>query len=145
MDEAWPASDGEAIHTSTYLGNPVGCAMALAQLKEIERLGLVAKARNLGAWFTKWLRLQLPGIGGVDFEVRGSGLMLGLELRQNGKPATAFSLECVKRMLAAGYILLPEGEHAEVISFTPPLTISERQLKQMGRELIRILTEVCAE
>ena len=35
MDAAWPASRGEAIHTSTFLGNPIGCAMALAQIKEI--------------------------------------------------------------------------------------------------------------
>ena len=36
MDAAWPPSSGEAIHTSTFLGHPVGCAMALAQIKEIE-------------------------------------------------------------------------------------------------------------
>jgi acetylornithine/succinyldiaminopimelate/putrescine aminotransferase len=35
MDAAWPASQGEAIHTSTFLGHPVGCAMALAQIAEI--------------------------------------------------------------------------------------------------------------
>ncbi len=37
MDAAWPASAGEAIHTSTFLGHPVGCAMALAQISEIRR------------------------------------------------------------------------------------------------------------
>ena len=37
MDAAWPASHGEAIHTSTFLGHPVGCAMALAQITEIRR------------------------------------------------------------------------------------------------------------
>ena len=41
MDAAWPASTGEAIHTSTFLGHPVGCAMALAQISEIRRLETV--------------------------------------------------------------------------------------------------------
>ena len=40
MDAAWPASSGEAIHTSTFLGHPVGCAMALAQIREIETRNL---------------------------------------------------------------------------------------------------------
>src|SRR6201999_1042951 len=37
IDAAWPPSSGEAMHTSTFLGNPVGCAMALAQIAEIRR------------------------------------------------------------------------------------------------------------
>ena len=48
MDAAWPASSGEAIHTSTFLGHPVGCAMALAQIAEIERLKLPERAAELG-------------------------------------------------------------------------------------------------
>ena len=48
MDAAWPPSSGEAIHTSTFLGHPVGCAMALAQIREIESRKLVATQR--GAW-----------------------------------------------------------------------------------------------
>src|SRR5262249_17228329 len=41
MDQAWPESTGEAIHTSTFLGHPVGCAMALAQIREIKERRLV--------------------------------------------------------------------------------------------------------
>ena len=48
MDAAWPASTGEAIHTSTFLGHPVGCAMALAQIQEIERLDLPERSAKLG-------------------------------------------------------------------------------------------------
>ncbi|MGD0041930.1 MAG: aminotransferase class III-fold pyridoxal phosphate-dependent enzyme, partial [Isosphaeraceae bacterium] len=46
MDAAWPVSHGEAIHTSTFLGHPVGCAMALAQIDVLRRLGLVASSRR---------------------------------------------------------------------------------------------------
>src|SRR6266480_5261608 len=49
MDAAWPPSCGEAIHTSTFLGHPVGCAMALAQIKEITRLKLVQRSAKLGS------------------------------------------------------------------------------------------------
>ena len=48
MDAAWPPSTGEAIHTSTFLGHPVGCAMALAQIAEIRRLKLCRTQR--GTW-----------------------------------------------------------------------------------------------
>ena len=66
--------------------------------------------------------------------------MAGLELtNQDGSPATAESLRVIKEMLRRGFILLPEGEHANVISFTPPLTISEPQLKRTVAELLRTL------
>src|SRR5438046_9562759 len=48
MDRAWPASTGEAIHTSTFLGHPVGCAMALAQINEISRLKRVDRSEASG-------------------------------------------------------------------------------------------------
>src|SRR5450432_2155114 len=48
MDAAWPPSRGEAIHTSTFLGHPVGCAMALAQIEEIRRLELPERSAQLG-------------------------------------------------------------------------------------------------
>jgi adenosylmethionine-8-amino-7-oxononanoate aminotransferase len=56
----WPPSTGEAIHTSTFLGNPVACAAALAQLEQIETLGLLQRASVLGRTIeertTEWLR-----------------------------------------------------------------------------------------
>lgn len=50
MDAAWPVSTGEAIHTSTFLGHPVGCAMALANLAEVRRLKLVERSARMGEW-----------------------------------------------------------------------------------------------
>ncbi len=51
MDAAWPVSSGEAIHTSTYLGHPVGCAMALAQIEELKSERLIERTAELGTWF----------------------------------------------------------------------------------------------
>lgn len=75
--------------------------------------------------------------------VRGSGLMLGLEMIDaNDLPATAASLAVIKLMLRRGFILLPEGEHGNVISFTPPLTITKPQLQTMLKALRQTLEEV---
>lgn len=131
MDTAWPASTGEALHTSTFLGHPVGCAMALTNLAELRRLKLVTQSARLGAWLTT----QLAKIPSPNPSLRtraiGLGLMAGLELtRADGTPATAESLGIIKRLLHRGFILLPEGEHANVIGFTPPLTISQPDLRR---------------
>lgn len=136
MDAAWPASTGEAIHTSTFLGHPVGCAMALANIAEIRRLKLVERSARLG----EWLLAELFKVQGSKFKVvcraRGVGLMAGLELlRADGSPATAESLGVIKRLLHRGFIFLPEGAHANVIGFTPPLTITQARLRRALRAL----------
>jgi 4-aminobutyrate aminotransferase-like enzyme len=139
MDAAWPLSHGEAIHTSTFLGHPVGCAMALAQINEIKRLKLVQHSALLGDFLPGLFRSQTSNLK-FQIRLRGVGLLAGIELNQpNGKPATEISLQTIKLMLKKGYILLPEGEHANIISLTPPLTISEAQLSQTVAALIQTL------
>ena len=134
MDAAWPESTGEAIHTSTFLGHPVGCAMALAQIAEIRRLKLVARSETLGDFLLAELG-QLKSTA-LTLKARGAGLMVGLELtHHDGTPATMESLIIIKRLLHLGFIFLPEGEHANVISFTPPLTITRVQLRSAVRAL----------
>jgi len=130
MDAAWPRSTGEAIHTSTFLGHPVGCAMALAQIRELRARRLVPRSAQLGRFLLARLAtLRCPNT--VRASVRGLGLMAGLDLRRSdGAPATDLAQTLVRRLLERGFIVLPEGEHGNVIGFTPPLTIGERQLGQ---------------
>jgi 4-aminobutyrate aminotransferase-like enzyme len=140
MDAAWPASNGEAIHTSTFLGHPVGCAMAMAEISEIRRLKLCERSATLG----KCLLDELASIQNSKFtihnSVRGLGLMAGVELAlPDGKPATRAALDAIKTLLHRGYIFLPEGEFANVISFTPPLTISKAQLSKAVAALAEVL------
>lgn len=131
MDAAWPPSRGEAIHTSTFLGHPVGCAMALAQIREITRLKLVQRSAKLGAVLQHALTQLIGEKSDLSPASRGHGLLAGLELRQSdGTPASNATFRIVKAMLHRGFILLPEGEHSNVISFTPPLTIAESDLKR---------------
>lgn len=131
MDAAWPVSDGEAIHTSTFLGHPVGCAMALAEIDQIERRGLVRQSAVRGRFLLDLLErlADEAAIPGLVMKARGRGLLAGLELLdRRGRATTGICLEVIKRMLHRGFILLPEGAEASVVSFTPPLIISERQI-----------------
>jgi 4-aminobutyrate aminotransferase-like enzyme len=138
MDAAWPASTGEAIHTSTFLGHPVGCAMALAQIAEIEKLKLCECSGELGKFLLEELsKVQSPK---SKVQARGLGLMAGIELTlPGGKPATEIAIQAIKTLLHRGYIFLPEGEFGNVISFTPPLTITKAQLAKAVKTLAEVL------
>jgi 4-aminobutyrate aminotransferase-like enzyme len=139
MDAAWPASTGEAIHTSTFLGHPVGCAMALAQIEEIRRRRLVQRSAMLGRVLLRLLQSATANRG-PELTTRGLGLLAGLELlRPDGSPARAKTLRVIKAMLHRGFVLLPEGEHANVISLTPPLTITAAQLERAVTALAEVL------
>jgi 4-aminobutyrate aminotransferase-like enzyme len=119
---AWPASDGEALHTSTFLGNPTTCAMALANLDQIEALGLVERADRLG----RRIAARLDGWvqDGRAAATRGLGLMRAA-IPAGPSPGAASSAAAAAA-LAAGVIVLPEGE---ALAFTPPLVITEAQLE----------------
>lgn len=128
--EAWPPSTGEAIHTSTFLGNPISCAAALAQIEEIERRGLVERAAGLGARLRDRLEAWRDRFQSVG-DVRGVGLLQGVELvedRESRRPATRLASQVVEEALRAGIILLFEGPEANVLAFVPPLVITEPQL-----------------
>jgi len=140
MDAAWPVSSGEAIHTSTFLGHPVGCAMALAQIEEIKRRRLVERSARLGRFLLSLLQSKISNLK-FEISVRGMGLLIGIEMRRHdGAPATEEALGLIRSMLHAGFILLPEGEHSNVISLTPPLTITEAQLKASVSALKKALS-----
>ncbi|PZR56046.1 MAG: aspartate aminotransferase family protein [Candidatus Meridianibacter frigidus] len=129
--DAWQPSQGEALHTSTYLGNPMGCAAALANIEEIHRLELVSRAHELGRELGERLKALRRDPNVAD--VRGRGLMWGIEFRD------ARTCErIVRRALRKGLILLQSGEEGEVLSLTPPLVISQDQLNH-GIEIIEEL------
>ena len=114
--DAWPESTGEALHTSTHLGNPLGCAMALAAIAEMKRLKLDERACRL--------QDRLPG--------RGLGFMKGVQL-----PDAAACHRAVQRLLRRGIIALGGGEHGNVLTLTPPLTISDQELDCAAEEIAR--------
>ncbi|MBD5606237.1 MAG: aminotransferase class III-fold pyridoxal phosphate-dependent enzyme, partial [Candidatus Eremiobacteraeota bacterium] len=135
LASAWPASAGEALHTSTYLGNPMGCAAALANLGEIERLDIPRLAREREPVMAERLRaLQRSAAQVVD--VRGRGMLWAIEFRDAG---TAGAI--VRGGLRRGLILLQTGLRGEAIAFTPPIVIGNAQLARAFDLLEQVVAE----
>jgi 4-aminobutyrate aminotransferase/(S)-3-amino-2-methylpropionate transaminase len=120
--DAWPSSEGEALHTQTFLGHPPGCAAALASIAVIEDEKLVERAAETGPIALAHLQSRLAGCADVA-EVRGRGLMLGIELRDAGDAASV----CTSA-LERGVIALPSGDDGRVVGLSPPLGIETKLL-----------------
>lgn len=131
--DAWPKSEGEALHTQTFLGHPPSCAAALASLAIAERWELAERARKLGDLVLGTLREKLAGLDTVE-EVRGLGLMIGIECT-----SPEISLAVSDEMLSRGYVLLPSGDRGRVLSLTPPLVIGQDALYAACAELAQQL------
>jgi acetylornithine/succinyldiaminopimelate/putrescine aminotransferase len=118
----WPKSTGEALHTSTFLGNPLACAAALAALEILQRDRLPERAGRLGSFFRDRLAPLQQRHPEAIREIRGRGLMLGMEMTS---PEIAISL--VPSALRRGLIVLPAGD-GSVLELVPPLVIEEDQI-----------------
>jgi 4-aminobutyrate aminotransferase / (S)-3-amino-2-methylpropionate transaminase / 5-aminovalerate transaminase len=141
---AWPRSTGEAIHTSTFLGNPVGCAAALASIGVLREERLVERSAAVGARIQAELRrvtADHPRVG----EVRGLGSMIGVELvrdRRTREPAAELVGRVVVECLRRGVLVLGGGIHGNVLSLSPPFVITEAQtaaaMEVLGGVLARL-------
>jgi len=127
--DRWPASTGEAVHTSTFIGNPTGCAAALACIEQIRQLRLVERAAKLGERLAPMLDDVRRASRGRIGDVRGRGLMWGLEcVDAAGEPDARFAQQVVAGALERGVIVLTGGLRSNIIQINPPLVISDEQL-----------------
>jgi len=133
--DAWPPSEGEAIHTQTFLGHPPGCAAALASIRAIREGKLVEHAAEVGARALERLRAALAGRPGVA-EVRGRGLLLAVELAEPAACAAACA-----GALRRGVVSVPSGDAGEVLSITPPLGIEAEALEGALDLLVEAIAE----
>lgn len=116
-------------HGSTFGGNPLGCAVAIAALGVLEEEQLAERAAELGAKAMARLKaIQSPALR----EVRGHGLMIGIEL---DRPARPFCEALGQRGL------LCKETHSTVIRFAPPLVVSEADLMWACEQIAEVLAE----
>lgn len=117
-------------HGSTFGGNPLACRVACEVLEIIEEQQLLANARRQGAWLLKALRERLAGHPGVR-EVRGKGLMIGIELTEaTGKLAS---------QAAEGGLLL-NVTRGNVVRLLPALTLKDDEARQIVEHLVALLS-----
>lgn len=117
-------------HGTTYGGSPLACSVALKVLEVMQREKLGDNARMLGDWFKSKLRQLGEKHPGIIREVRGHGLMLGIELCPEipnlpGDPAKAQSMRLVLLLQEAGILTVPAG--TQVIRLLPPLNLLKEQ------------------
>jgi acetylornithine/succinyldiaminopimelate/putrescine aminotransferase len=107
-------------HASTFGGNPVAAAAALAVIEVIESKGLLAKAVEIGTLFKEALQSFVDEYDKL-LEVRGKGMMLGLVVDAEAK-------ESVEALKNQGLLALTAG--ANVVRFLPPLVLKEEDLEE---------------
>ncbi|HVW34057.1 MAG TPA: aminotransferase class III-fold pyridoxal phosphate-dependent enzyme, partial [Acidimicrobiia bacterium] len=113
--DRWPTG----AHGSTFGGNPVSCAAALATLDVLDEEGCYERARRLGR-----VALERLGALGGPVDVRGVGLMIGVELADKAT-AAAVQADCLEH----GLIVLVCGPGENVLRLIPPLTISDDEFE----------------
>jgi LysW-gamma-L-lysine/LysW-L-ornithine aminotransferase len=117
------------LHSSTFGGNPLACAAAIATLDELTERHLPERAAALGERLLE--RLQaLAASSALIREVRGLGLMLGIELREHVQPY-------LKALAERGVLALTASPY--VIRLLPPLVIEDEQLERVAAALEEVL------
>jgi 4-aminobutyrate aminotransferase len=117
----WPSGS----HASTFGGNPVACAAAIETLRLVEHKYMANAARR-GLELKRGLAALAARFACVK-EVRGLGLMVGVEVHHEGAPAPALRDRIVDAAFHRGLLLLPCG--ASTVRFCPPLCLSARQIQ----------------
>jgi 4-aminobutyrate aminotransferase len=132
LHERW----GRGAHGSTYGGNPVACAAAIAVLDTIHDERLVENAAARGDELTKGLRALMAEDDRIG-DVRGPGLMIGVEFvadRERGTPDGATAVAVQQRAAELGLLVLTCGALHHVIRWIPPLDVTAGEIAE-GLEL----------
>jgi len=116
-------------HGTTFGGNPVACAMAIAFIKVLEEEDLIGKCQKKGEYFKDKLKGLKEKYPEKIEEIRGLGLMVGMELKEEGQ-------EIVKKCVEEGVLINCAAK--KVLRFLPPLIVKEKEID----DLIDILDKV---
>ena len=125
---------GPGNHGSTFGGNPLACSAALATIATIEEDGLMANAEAIGAYIRALVAEALAGVQGL-VEIRGHGLMIGIEL---DRPCG----ELVGKGLVAGLLINVTAD--KVIRFLPPLIFGKNEAKELVDRITPLIKDFLA-
>lgn len=136
----WPVGT----QSSTFEGNPIACAAAVANMDFLVKQDILANVARIEAQFRAWGQEmeRLPIVG----EVRGIGAMWGIEIVEPGttRPAPALAQEVRRRALEKGVVAHLNGHYANVPSLYPPLVATEKEVSAGLARLSEVLEEVAA-
>ncbi|WP_206808600.1 aspartate aminotransferase family protein [Paradesulfitobacterium ferrireducens] len=136
MDQ-WPAGT----HGGTFGGNPVACAASLAVIELLEG-GLLNNALAMGQYFKDQLNELKESYPAIR-DIRGLGLMIGMELMTEDRKPDAQAVSLLKeKALEKGLILLTCGTDKNVIRFIPPTAVSKPEIDQAVTILRAALAEI---
>jgi ornithine--oxo-acid transaminase len=120
-------------HGSTFGANPLACAVARESIRVLQEEGLIENSEEQGEYFLR----KLQSIKSKHIkEVRGKGLLMGIELKPEAGGARRFC-EALK-----GEGMLCKDTHANVIRFTPPLNIKQRDLSWAFKRIKKVFKEL---
>ena len=130
-------------HLSTFGGNPVSCAAALANIEFMQKENLPARAAETGHYAMSKLR-DLQKRSPIIGDIRGLGLMIGVELVKDEKltPATPEAEAIRDALLKSGVLVGVGGVFGNVIRFQPPLIITRQQIDKAISAFASALQEV---
>ncbi len=133
----------KVMYFNTFGGNPVSCAVGMAVLDVIESEGLVANARDVGAYVMEGFAKLLDKHEMIG-EVRGQGLFFGVELvtdRAKKTPAPHEAKRVVNRMREEGVLMSKIGPNDSVLKLRPPLPFSKENADLLMTTLDGVLGE----
>jgi len=125
------ASISKGEHSSTFGGNPISCAAGIAALKSITEDGLIENSNKMGELFKEGLE-KLKEKHSMIREIRGKGLMIGIEMKFEVK-------DILMGLIKKGVLMLYSGRN--ILRILPPLVISEDDVTKVLHALDSVLTE----
>jgi 4-aminobutyrate aminotransferase len=127
-------------HGSTFGGNPVSCAAALATIAVLEEEKLAERAAKLGGQITERLKKFAQGKKHIG-EIRGTGMMIGIEFDgPNGEPSKEIADRVAETCLENKLLVITCGTNGQVIRLIPPLNLSDAEAEKACEILERSMS-----
>ncbi len=123
-------------HASTFGGNPIASAAAVATLNIMLADGFLAEVRKKGEYFQAELNKLVERFPGMISSVRGMGLLVGAVLTEQG---VTCGTEIVNKMFDRGFLMNFAGNVA--LRFVPPLVVTKEEIDSLVGALAEVLTE----